>query len=211
MALSMALAPVGALAAADGCRQLAPHLRHRPSEAQWRQVEGMEVVGWLTEVDGSPVKEGVALGMIQAAPARVFAVVTDNARFAEFMPYVEQSTVEQQPDGTLVNTQRLDLPWPISDRVYKIALVNTAAAAAEAPVWSSAWTHVKGFGNIEESRGAWRIFACGEAALVEYRVLTDPGGQIPTYFKNQATGRSLRRLIEAVRERVAGPSYGPQG
>ena len=108
------------------------------------------------------------------------------------------------PDGSLVNTQHLDLPWPISDRVYKIAVVNSADAAppvppgqdadAVPPVWSSSWTHVKGFGNIDESRGAWRVFPCGEAALVEYQVLTDPGGQIPTYFKNKATGRSLRRL-----------------
>ena len=179
----------------------------QPTADEWRSIDDREVVSWMTEVEGSPIKEGVALGLVEAPPERVFAVVTDNARFAEFMPYVETSTVEETADGALINFQHLDLPWPISDREYEIALVNEAVADAEPPIWQSTWTHVKGFGNIEESRGAWRIFACGEAALVEYQVLTDPGGRIPNYFKNKATRKSLSRLIEAVRERVGHPSY----
>ncbi len=197
--------------AAAGCRELAPELHRQPTAAEWERIESREVVHWMFEIEGSPIKEGVALGLVEAPPERVFAVVTDNGRFAEFMPYVEASTLETLPDGTLVNFQRLDLPWPVNDREYKVALVNTADAAGEPPLWESAWTRVEGFGNIAESRGSWRIWPCGEASLVEYQVVTDPGGSIPTFLKNSATRRSLGRLIEAVRERVDDPSYDAGG
>jgi len=205
--LAILLLPAAAAGAAVDCRHLAPHLERQPGDEEWRRVERREVIFWLDEIADSRVKEGIALGLVEAPPERVFRVVTDNARFAEFMPYVEVSTVETLPDGGLVNRQRLDLPWPVSDREYKILLLNEAAAAADPPRWQSSWTHVKGFGNIEESRGAWRVFACGDGALVEYQVYTDPGGRIPAYFKNVATRRSLERLIEAVRGRVRDPIY----
>ena len=214
-ALRMALWPAMILAAVSSapalaeCRQLAPLLQRQPTAEEWRQVESMGVVSWLTEVEGSPVKEGVAVGLVEAPPERVFEVVTDNARFADFMPYVKVSVVETLADGSLVNLQQLDLPWPIKDREYKITLFNKAGDTVAAPMWQSSWTHVKGFGNIEESRGAWRAFTCGDASLVEYQVYTDPGGSIPTYFKNTATRRSLRRLIEAVRDRARDPIYDP--
>ena len=204
--LTSAVAPLPAAAAVD-CGHLNPQLQRPLDEAEWRRVERQEVVGRLLETEGSPVKEGLAVGVVQAAPDRVFRVVTDNARFADFMPYVEISTVEEAPDGSVINLQRLDLPWPVSNREYKIQIVNTAEPDADPAVWQSAWTHVEGFGNIEESRGAWRVFACDDVALVEYQVLTDPGGRIPNYFKNKATRRSLPRLIEAVRERVGHPIY----
>lgn len=197
--------------AAAECRELEPHLQRQPDAGEWRQVERGEVVSWMIEVEGSPVKEGIALGLVEATPERVFAVVTDNARFAEFMPYVEESTLEIRPDGALVNRQRLDLPWPVRDREYEVSLVNEVVADAEPPLWRSSWTHVEGFGNIEDSQGAWRVFACDGIALVEYRVLTDPGGGIPTFLKNSATRRSLGRPIEAVRERVTDPIYDAGG
>ncbi len=209
--LALAQLPVLSSAAHADCRQLGPQLRRQPTTEQWERIEGMAVVDWLTEIEGSPVKEGMAVGLVEAPPERVFRVVTDNARFAEFMPFVELSTVETLADGSLVNLQSLDLPWPVSNREYKIKLVNEADAGGEPPLWQSAWTHVKGFGNIEESRGAWRVFPCGERALVEYQVYTDPGGSIPTYFKNKATRRSLNQLIEAVRSRVGDPSYDAPG
>lgn len=197
--------------AVAGCRLDSPPLTRQPTADEWRQVDRGEVVSWMIEAEGSPVKEGIALGLVEAPPARVYAVVTDNARFADFMPYVEESTVETRPDGTLVNRQRLDLPWPVRDREYEIALVNEVLADAEPPLWRSSWSHLEGFGNIEESRGAWRVFACGDISLVEYQVLTDPGGSIPNFLKNSATRRSLRSLVEAVRERVGDPSYDPSG
>ena len=203
--LSAALCGAAPAAAAD-CREHGARLQRQLDAGQWLQVERLEVVDWLIEIEGSPVKEGIAVGLVEAPAERVYRVVTDNARFAEFMPYVEESTVETGEDGSTVNFQHLDLPWPISDREYKVRLVNLEPGE-ESPAWQSTWTHVKGFGNIEESHGAWRVFPCGESALVEYQVLTDPGGRIPTYFKNKATRRSLERLIEAVRDRVDHPSY----
>jgi ribosome-associated toxin RatA of RatAB toxin-antitoxin module len=45
----------------------------------------------------------------------VFRVVTDNENFEEFMPYVKQSDVERIAEGSIINYQYLDFPFPIGD------------------------------------------------------------------------------------------------
>jgi len=176
-------------------------------EADWRDVMAGQVVRRLIEVEGSPVKQGVAIGIVDALPDRVYRVITDNARFAEFMPYVKESTVEPQPDGSIINYQYLKLPF-VADREYKIRIVNTTRETNGVVIRESAWTHVKGPGNIDENHGAWQLveFPPGKT-LVIYEVLTDPGGMIPTFLKNSATKKSLPALLKSVRERVADPRY----
>lgn len=176
-------------------------------ETDWRDVMSGQVMRRLIEVDGSRVKQGVAIGIVDAPPDRVYRVITDNANFAEFMPYVKESTVEPQPDGSIINYQYLNLPF-VADREYRIRIVNTTRETGGAVIRESAWTYVKGSGNIDENHGAWRLieFPPGKT-LVIYEVLTDPGGMIPTFLKNSATQRSLSALLKSVRQRVVDPRY----
>ena len=168
----------------------------------WERLARGEVVVELREVAGSAVKRGVAIALIDEPAARLYGVVTDNARFAEFMPHVTESTVEAQPDGSIVNEQRLDLPL-VTDRHYRVRVIDTADEENGWKVRRSAWSYVPGSGNIVESRGSWTLVELGERrTLLLYEVFTDPGGWIPAWLYNQATRKTLPDLIASVAARA---------
>ena len=168
----------------------------------WERLGRGEVVVELQEVAGSAVKRGVAIALIDEPAEGLFGVVTDNARFGEFMPHVAESTVEAQPDGSIVNFQLLALPL-VSDRHYRVRVVNTADEKDGWKVRRSKWSYVPGSGNIVESRGSWTLVELGERrTLLLYEVFTDPGGWIPAWLYNQATRKALPDLIASVAARA---------
>jgi hypothetical protein len=207
MGLGAILSLAVLLPAAAGRESVPPGvLPESLGEAAWAEIEAGEVHVELREVAGNPVKEGKAVGLVAAPAERVFRVVTDNARFAEFMPYVRESTVKPGPEGSILNSQSLSLPL-IDDRFYTIRVVNRQERADGVPVYRSTWTYVPGSGNVRENCGSWTVVPWGDGALVVYRVLSDPGGWVPRWAHHLASRRSLPALIEAVRARVADPRH----
>ena len=161
----------------------------------------------LHESSGSSIKEGIALALVACAPEALYAVVTDNAKFGEFMPHVKTSTIVRDADGTVANHQELSLPFPIADRHYTIRIVNTLPDEQGARIWQSAWTYVAASGNVKETRGAWMVTEAGTGkAILYYRVYTDPGGMVPAWASNMATRRALPDLLEAVVRRACAPA-----
>lgn len=174
---------------------------YEPSPTELAALERGEILVRLREVPGSAIKEGKALGLIDAAPERVFQVVTDLEAFPEFMPHVRQSTVEPQADGSLVNYQYLDLPFPIRDRYYKIRVVHRVEETHRGRVWRSSWTYLPGSGNVVENYGAWTLRDYGGRTLALYQVFTDPGGWIPAWAANRASRQTLPDILRALRRR----------
>ena len=169
-----------------------------------------EVIVYLKAVRG-PIKEGTAIGLIDVPPKRVFKVVTDNEDFEQFMPYVKQSDVERMKEGSIINYQYLDFPFPIGDRYYKLHILNTIENTNKGKVFKSAWTYVKGSGNIKDTYGSWILEEYGQGkTLATYVVCTDPGGGIPKWALNMATKISLPQVIDRVRQRVKHPKYEDQ-
>lgn len=207
--MSPAALCLAALAAAGPGVELSPGAIPEGLEpGTWERVEAGEVVTLLREVEGSAIKEGVALALVDAPAARVFRVVTDNESFEEFMPHVRESEVERAADGAVINYQLLEVPFA-GDRHYRIRVDNGVERETGGPVYYSRWTYVPGSGNIIDTRGSWTLVPRGAGrTLAVYRVLTDPGGKIPSWIVNLASHRALDSLVEAVRRRVPDPRYG---
>lgn len=182
--------------------ELAPYILFELSAQEWADLEAGEDLYRLGPGDG--LREGLAVAIVASPPERVYEVVTGNDDFAEFMPYVAVSFLEDDSDGSLLNYQCLDLPWPVSNRYYKVRLTNTEPTEEE-PVWRSAWSFVSG--NVTDSQGSWTLMKTTEnTTRVVYRVLSDPGGGW-NFLKNVATEKGLRPLLESVRQRSANPDY----
>jgi Polyketide cyclase / dehydrase and lipid transport len=176
---------------------------------QEKLVEGETIVS-LKTIKG-PIKEGTVIGLIDAPPERVFKIVTDNDNFEEFMPYVTQSDVEQGEEGAIINYQHLDFPFPVGDRYYKINIINTIESKKRGQVFISAWTYVKGSGNIDDTYGSWILEEYNKGkTLVTYIVCTDIGGWIPSWAQNMATEIALPEIIERVRQQEKNPRYEDQ-
>ena len=178
-------------------------------EEQERLAKG-EVIVHLKAVKG-PIKEGTAIGVVDAPPERVFKVITDNENFEQFMPYVRQSDVERLTEASIINYQYLDFPFPIGDRYYKLHILRMVENTNRGKVFKSTWTYIKGSGNIEDTYGSWTLKEYGQdKTLVTYVCCTDPGGAIPKWALNMATEISLPQVIDRVRQRVKHPKYEDQ-
>jgi hypothetical protein len=80
-------------------------------------------------------------------PDDLWRVVTDQARFDEFMPYVQKTSVRPGPDGSILETQILNLPHANFDLELEIRLEETSIRR------SAGWKQVKGVLPFNE--GAW--------------------------------------------------------
>ena len=165
-----------------------------PPAGKWRVVR---------KDAGRRVREGCGVGSIET-PLRVVREVIDAAaEFDEFMPRILESDVEPVSPGVYLNRQTLDMPFPVEDRRYTVRVETGAIGTGAGAGWQARWTYVEGSGNIRESRGSWTLIpVSAERTLVVYRLLTDPGGRLPAWVVDYAAPRTLRQVLNAVRDRV---------
>ena len=112
----------------------------------------MEVLTTLTEKPGSPVKGALAVAVIDAAPAKVFASVCDYEHAPDFLPYVASSAVART-DGRIFLTQALEFPLGIGNRHYTVEVVEAKQIIDGVPVLSQSWTYT-GKGNVKDTTGS---------------------------------------------------------
>jgi hypothetical protein len=169
------------------------------SAGQEQAIVDGEVLIKLTDFPGSAAKEGCVLGYIAAAPEKVMAVLREAGEYGEYMPRVRSSRVAPGDGGVVLNSQELDLPWPIGDRHFTVRLIEKRG---EDGAFRFDFDYVPGSGNIEDTRGHWLIEPWRNGSRVTYSLWTDPGGVIPMWAVNRASRRTLPMVIVALRDRV---------
>ncbi|MDP8256777.1 MAG: SRPBCC family protein [Candidatus Alcyoniella australis] len=223
LGIALSLAMLGTLCVTAATAQ-------NPADEGWvlkKDSDGLKI--YNREKAGSDIKELLAIGTIDAAPARVFKVLGDYENFKDFMPYTEASHIiktEQQGDKKLTWWfTLLDLPM-VSDRYYTLVLTD----GQEGDNFRSQWIMAKDMppdpawgdpsiaayqGNrkepvkTRENKGYWLLKPIdgGARTQANYYVYTDPGGSIPSWLANQANSIAIPELFKAVRERVQDPRY----
>jgi ribosome-associated toxin RatA of RatAB toxin-antitoxin module len=175
------------------------------------------LLGWTnpaerTEVALRPMgagkpQEGIGRGGIAAPPERVFRAVTDVAHWHEFMPFLEASDARPQRDGSVISAQRLDLPFPIGERRYRIRFRSRVEPDAQGTIWHAEWSHVPGSGNLSNLRGSWTLTAAPDGGtLAVCRIWIDPGAVSPGLM-DRATARSLPWIFDGLRQHVRRSRY----
>lgn len=183
--------------------------------------------GWRTErdqdnltvynrkVDGSPIREMLALTTIDKPAWRLFASVADYPNYPQFMPYVKKSRVLHEQGNRSRVFQQLDFPWPISDRYYTIELTADTTYSEQGHYFVS-WTLSRagletpaGEGlPLKVDDGYWLFCTIGEnRTFVEYYINSDPGGLLPSWAVNQANSRAVPDVLHAVARRADSATY----
>jgi uncharacterized protein YndB with AHSA1/START domain len=180
-----------------------------PAPAEALRLAAGEVLVALERSGRSALAEGVARGVIDAPPERVFAAVADFAHYAEFMPFVRESSARPLPDGSALVFERLDLPAPLGERHFRVRA--HAARAPQGARWAASWAAVPGSGNLVAQRGSWTLveFAPGRT-LATCRLYTDLGNGFSAWLANRATARSLPWIFDGLRQQVRRSRYDPR-
>jgi uncharacterized protein YndB with AHSA1/START domain len=181
-----------------------------PGEAPEQTVStptGEVRVSLATERPDGP-RAGVGRGLVQAPPERVFRALTDVEHWHEFMPFLEQSTARPRKDGSIESFQRLELPFPVGRRSYRIRVRSRVEPAAGGTVWHIDWTYVPGSGNVKDHHGSWTLTAAANGAtLAVLRLYTDPGSLIPARATDRGTIETLPWIFHGLRQHVQRSRY----
>jgi ribosome-associated toxin RatA of RatAB toxin-antitoxin module len=168
------------------------------------------------EPPSSGIREVLAKAIIDHPPERLFAVISDYERYADFMPYVKRSETLRQQDGIRWVFQHLAFPFPISDRHYTIE-VSDLASRPQDGFYCIEWTLDNGQTGKREAPGITPAFNDGLWILrqleegkktdVSYFLHTDPGGWLPAWMINMANRQALPAVIQAVQQRAGHRDY----
>ncbi len=200
------------------------------SPAQWKMLKKGEVVKWLEPVKGTEVKKGVAIGIVNASPEDIWAVLHQNNDFKAFMPRTIESILvdpsaipgavalkfdHNTPDPkALIKYLRQHRAEKMTGTTgYFFSLLNMPWPLVNrwyiikledfvtSGRWFQHWTMV--MGNVKTNNGSWELVPLDKGrTLVTYTLFTDPGGSVPDFLINLGTNVTLPGVIEAVRKRV---------
>ena len=134
--------------------------------------------------------------LARCAPEKVFAVLTDHAKFPEFMPHLESVQILRRSEhgeralqvvNAVVSKARyaLDYAWDAA------ALRVDYALAEDVP-------H-----DIRAARGHWQLWPFEGGTLIEYETQADLGRPVPGFVRRYLAGRGAKNAVEAVRDRAA--------
>lgn len=163
---------------------------------------------------GAGVPAALARVRIEVPPARLFTIITDYDRFAEFIPYVIHSQVVQREGELRRVSQHLRFPGPVADRHYVIESRNAITLFPQ-ECWRVEWRLVPEKDLAVSSAagvtpaaftGYWELTpaAGGTATDAIYTLHFDPGGTLPAWLVTLAMNRYLPKVIDAVRARAIG-------
>jgi hypothetical protein len=147
-----------------------------------------QIVPW------EPGRTAVQISRVSSLSAdHLWRVVTDQGRFNEFMPYVRSTTVRPGPDGTIIESQVLDLPHSSYELELEIRLKQEGSSRI------ARWRQVKG--TLDFNEGAWVVESEGSRSVLRYQVSASLAW-VPQWAINYLMLHRLGKLLEAVEARV---------
>jgi len=165
--------------------------------------------------NGSPLKEFRAVGVIDALPGTVFAVLDDTDTYPRFMPYTSECRVLKREKDWVLAYQRLELPL-VSDRDYTLRTRHDSWSGPDGPIYRMRWEPANDLGpavrpgvlRVNMCEGGWLLEPDGAASTrATYLIYTDSGGAIPPLIANNGSRVAIRKIFEAIRKQVKDPKY----
>jgi len=186
-----------------------------PADGWTQESAGKDVAIHSRPRAGSSVKEFRAVGVIDAVPAAVFAVLDDSEAYPSFMPYTSECRVLKREKDTVLAYQRLDIPV-VSDRDYTLRSKHQRWIGPDGPIYWIRWEPANDLGPAEKP-GVLRVNICEGGWLLEpaetggtraiYTIYTDSGGTIPPMLANNGSRVAIRKVFDAIRKQVKDPKY----
>ncbi|MFN2509041.1 MAG: SRPBCC family protein [Chthoniobacterales bacterium] len=169
--------------------------------------------------DGSPIREFRGVGLIEAPPAAVFAVLDDTEAFPNFMPYTAECRVLKREKNLVFAYQRLEFPL-VSDRDYTLRSENARWLGPDGPIYRIRWEPANNLGpavkpgvlRVNVCEGGWLLEPQGSGATrATYSIFTDSGGALPPFVANNGSRIAIRKIFDAVRKQIKDPKYSGAG
>ncbi|MEZ4273374.1 MAG: SRPBCC family protein [Myxococcota bacterium] len=132
--------------------------------------------------------------LIEAAPVRVFTVITDYPRYPEFLPEMRRVEVQRRESGMVQVRFELELVMRVS---YVLELI-------ESPPHTLRWSLIEGR-MMEKNDGAWELEETASGATqATYSLDVKLRGLIPKSVSTRLVGETLPSTLARFKQRAEG-------
>ncbi len=198
--LGFLLALVATGAAADPPLRLGAPAALALDDGSQARLEAGEILVEELEPTGGSGLATRALGVVAAPPARVWPVVRDCHRFAEFMPRMKRSERRRTQDGQPTCFLVVDLPFPLADVKSEVGYVLERVPGEG---FRRRWFHLSG--DYHHNSGSWTALPWGEEGsrtLLVYHSEARPKRALPDFVIRSARRRQLPQTFQAIEARA---------
>jgi ribosome-associated toxin RatA of RatAB toxin-antitoxin module len=153
----------------------------------------VEITPVAVKDSGTPMM--VVRALVASPPAKVWAVVSDCAHYAERMPRIVRSALLESHGNVFTCEVTLSTPFPMPN----LTAVTEATHEVTAAGMTRTWKLVRG--DYVFNEGSWDVRPVdgGGSSLVTYRVHAEPKVPVPGFLRDMAQRKALPELIARLR------------
>ena len=140
-----------------------------------------------------------AVGLVKAAPEKVYATVIRCGGYGGFLPRVASSKKLRGDSRHRHCAMVIDMPFPLGDLTTELRQTRWK----EPGLWRLDFEQVKG--GYAENAGGWRLRPYGpqgQWTLVDYRLRLRLKGWVPKWIQKLGAKGSIEPLFQALRGRL---------
>jgi uncharacterized protein YndB with AHSA1/START domain len=182
-----------------------PSVRVPPtSGAEYDRLQSGEILV-DARVDGRTM-HGTVTAVVDATPARVWAVVTDFAAQDRWVPDMADAHVVRSEGQYVIGQAVTEMPFPLRNRTWQIRIHSREERVGGTDAYVSSWTYVEGSGEMLEHQGYWLVMPLPSDAarsLVRYQFIVNPDVAAPDGMVRRSMRRTLPGVLQGLRRRVA--------
>ena len=159
----------------------------------------------LIDVIPGEVPVGDVLGVIDAPPEALHAIIADVSRHDEIFADTSLSEVVGQDGEYLLQHGITDTPWPMADREWTLRAWSGPMEVEGLAVLVSTWEYVPDSGNIVDTEGYYLLIPWGDdgsKTLLRYHIMVDLGTWLPDFLLEWSTENMLPDQVRALRAQI---------
>lgn len=150
------------------------------------------------------VEWGQAVAVVDAPAEVVMRIVTDYARYQEFLPHFRRSRVLSRRGNNALVYMQASVARDTTHLWAQMRVFQRRPRGAT-QIIEGRMTE----GNMDQFAARWEVTPLdgGHRALVRFRIIVDPGLPFPSSLFTAENIKAARRTLRALRERVSEPRY----
>jgi hypothetical protein len=180
-----------------------------PQNTNWKFVkESNGVKVYYKTVEGSDIKEVKITTSFNASMNAIISVLTDVENYPKWVyGAVKSKEVSRQSAQDLNYYNKIDFPWPLSDRDIVIHThitqdPKTKVVHSVSNANSSLVPLEKGYVRMTKFNSKWTFTPNGNNIKGEYEFSSNPGGNIPSWMVNMALDEGPVKTIQNLKKLI---------
>lgn len=185
------------------------------AQKEWTLKSNRDGIKVLTRTESaSGLKEIKVQCTVKASLSQMVALVMDVNAGVDWVYATRSSTLLKRVSASeLYYYSEVEMPWPLSNRDFIAHLIVSQDAVTKTvtingPTVPGYVPEKEDLIRVQHSTGKWLLSpAANHSVLIDYTLLVDPGGSIPTWLVNLFATKGPMETFRKLKQQIVKPAY----